>query len=262
MSTTQPNPETAVAVKPSGGMSPEMTTDLIRWEQAEREKREKREAKGKAVGSFEEVKAALKAAFAQLPDMVDVPFHLTPAGQRWARFKVVLQDSPEFIEKIDRTKLPNPEAFDAVAKWDGEFPGPLAFGTTNTAKTRAAWSALGRLYVKEPVYIEGAEVARSFAWFPVRRLATELARYEEAECAADFFRMYDFHHILFIDDADKINWDFNSEKTALFAFYDWIYRHHKPCITTTNKDRKWWADKMGDAFARRLFDDAHFAVKF
>jgi hypothetical protein len=33
-------------------------------------------------------------------------------------------------------------------------------------------------------------------------------------------------------------------------------------ITTTNKDRQWWADKMGDAFARRLFDDAHFAVQF
>jgi hypothetical protein len=243
-------------------MSPEMQNDIAHWQQSEREKRERLEAKNRAAGTFEEVRENLRAAFAQLPDRVDVPFHLTPQGQRWSKFKVVLQDSPEFVEKIDRAKLPNKEAFDAVAKWDGEFPGPLAFGETNTAKTRAAWSALGRLYVREPRWVDGIEVARSFAWFPVRRLVTELARYEEAECAADFFRMSDFHWMLFVDDIDKLNWQFDSEKTALFAFYDWVYRHHKPCITTTNKDRRWWADKMGDAFARRLFDDAHFAVQF
>lgn len=253
MSTETPQP------KP---FSPELAADIARWEQAEREKRQKLEAKGKAVGTFDELKAALKAAFDQLPENVEVPFHLTPQGQRWAKLKVVLQDSPEFIAKIDRAKLPNPEAFDRVAKWDGEFPGPIAFGATNTAKTRAAWSALGRLYVKEPRWIEGCEVARSFTWFPVRRLTTELARYEEAECAADFFRIYDFHSMLFVDDVDKINWDFQSEKNALFAFYDWVYRHHKPCVSTTNKDRKWWAEKMGDAFARRLFDDAHYSVQF
>jgi hypothetical protein len=28
------------------------------------------------------------------------------------------------------------------------------------------------------------------------------------------------------------------------------------------KSRDWWGEKMGDAFARRLFDDAHFAVNF
>lgn len=247
---------------PAKPMSAEMEADIARWSHEREMKRQALEAKGKAIGTFDELKAALKAAFDQLPEKVDMPFHLTPQGDRFAKFKFVLQDSPEFLQKIDRAKLPNPEAFDKVARWDGEFPGPIAFGDTDTAKTRAAWSALGRLYVKEPRWVEGVEVARSFAWFPVRRLATELARYEEAECAADFFRIYDFHSMLFVDDVDKINWDFNSEKTALFAFYDWVYRHHKPCITTTNKDRKWWADKMGDAFARRLFDDAHFAVQF
>lgn len=33
-------------------------------------------------------------------------------------------------------------------------------------------------------------------------------------------------------------------------------------ITTTNKDRAWWSEKMGEAFARRLFEGAHFEVVF
>ncbi len=234
-------------------MSPTMEADYARWCHDQQERKAKLDAAGKAIGTFEGLRDRLKAAFETLPEKVDVPFHLTPEGERMAKFKTVLLDSPEFMARIDRAKLPNPDAFDRVAKWDGQFPGPCAIGPTRTAKTRAAWSAIGRLYVREN---------KPFAWYPVRRLVTELARYEEAECAADFFRMADFHSILFVDDVDKLNWDFNSEKTALFSFFDWVYRHHKPVITTTNKDRKWWCDKMGDAFARRLIDDAHFAVGF
>lgn len=207
----------------------------------------------KAEPTFEDTKAQLAAALATLPDKVDVPYELTPEGERMTQFKRLMQDSPEFLQKIDRKRLPNPEAFDRVTAWNGLSPGPCAWGPTDTAKTRAAWSVVGRLYVHEN---------KPFAWFPGRRLVNELAKYEDNNTADEFFRMYDFFKVLFVDDLDKINWQFDSQKTALFAFYDWIYRRHKPCVTTTNKDRAWWADKMGDAFARRLFDDAHFEVKF
>lgn len=195
--------------------------------------------------------AAIKAAFATLPETVEIPYALTPEGERMAGFKRICPE--EFWRKIDRTRLPNAKAFDAVALWAGGYPGPCAVGKTDTAKSRAAWSALGRLYVKEN---------RPFAWFPVRRLATELGRYEERGAADEFFRAYSHYRVLLVDDVDKINWQFDSHKEQLFAFYDWVYRTNKPCITTTNKDRAWWANKMGDAFVRRLFDDAHFEVKF
>lgn len=191
------------------------------------------------------------AACADLPDKVELPYAMTPEGERMAKFKAICP--PEFLKKIDRTLLTNPDAFDRVSKWDGAFPGPCANGTTDTAKSRATWSALGRLYVREN---------KPFAWFPVRRMITELEVYENRNSADEFFRTYSFFKVLMVDDVDKINWQFESHAALLFSFYDWIYRSHIPCITTTNKNRKWWANKMGDAFARRLFDDAHFEVSF
>lgn len=197
-------------------------------------------------------KAAFLGALATLPDVAPtLPYYMTEEGRRLAAFKPVCP--VEFFAKIDRTLLPMPELFDRVANWDGSFPGPCACGTTNTAKTRAAWSALGRLYVREN---------KPFAWFPVKRLTTELTKYEETGHGFEFFRMYDHFKVLMVDDADKINWDFMSNQESIFSFYDWVYRTRKPCITTTNKSRDWWAKKMGDAFARRLFDDAHFTVNF
>ena len=195
--------------------------------------------------------AVFAAAVAGLPEHVEIPFAATPEGGRWAEFKHVCP--AEFLRRIDRALLPQPAAFDAVANWSGTYPGPLGVGATDTGKTRAAWSALGRLHVKQ---------GRSFAWFPARRLATELERYEKRDAADEFFRAYSHYRALFVDDIDKINWQFESQKEQLFAFYDWVYRTNTPCITTTNKDRTWWTNQMGSAFARRLFEDAHYAITF
>jgi hypothetical protein len=195
--------------------------------------------------------ADFKAACATLPEKVELPYALTPEGERLAMFKRVCPQ--EFFCKVVRERLPNPAAFDAVALWNGNYPGPCATGKTDTAKTRAAWSALGRLYVKDN---------RPFAWFPVRRLVTEFDRYEKHDVADEFFRAYSHYKALFVDDIDKIGAQFDTAKEQLFAFYDWVYRTNKPCITTTNKGRAWWVDRMGEAFARRLFEDAHFEVQF
>ena len=196
-------------------------------------------------------RAAFLAACAALPDTVEKTAAQIEEETRMADFKRVCDE--KFCQKIDRALLACPESFDRVAQWHGKFPGPCATGTTGAAKTRAAWSALGRLYVREK---------RSFAWFPARRLVGEMERYEKIGVTDEFFRQYDHFRVLFVDDIDKINWQFESQQAALFAFYDWIYRHQKPCITTTNNSRAWWAERMGDAFARRLFDDAHFTVEF
>lgn len=193
----------------------------------------------------------LLSAIAQLPDKVEVPYEYTPEGQRMDGFKRVCPE--KFKQRIRRELLPDPIAFDRVALWDGSFPGPMAYGGADTAKTRATWSALGRLYVRQN---------KPFAWFPIKRLITEMAGYDETGSLHDFFRKYAHFSILMVDDCEKFNWDFGSNAELFFAFYDWIYREERPCISTSNKDAEWFADKAGEGVARRLFKDGHFAVEF
>lgn len=197
--------------------------------------------------------AELRANLEALPDAVNLPERLTPEYERMEKFKKVCD--ARFLHKIDRAKLANPRAFDRVADWNGSFPGPLAIGPTGLAKTRAAWSALGRLWVRE---------GKAFAWFPVKRLITEFERYESKGYADEFWKAYSppRFKVLFVDDIDKLNWQFESQGASLWAFYDWVYRAEIACITTTNKPEEWWEEKMGEAFVRRLFTDSHFQVKF
>lgn len=195
--------------------------------------------------------AAFATAVADLPETVELPPEHTPEGSRLIEFRRVCPE--KFMMRVDRSELEDPAAFDAVAEWTGHYPGPLAYGTTGTSKTFAAWSALGRLYVRQ---------GRTFAWFPVRRLITSMQAYEEQNQAEEFFRQYSLCRVLFVDDIDKINWQFESQVALLWSFYDWIYRTKKPCITTSNQSREWWTEKMGEPFARRLFDDAQRPVRF
>lgn len=245
-----------MSAEPKKDMSAEMQRDLERWraQQAELAKAEKAK-EADLPSTFESARAALIAAFQQAPEKVQVPFHLTPQGERLARFKATVKETggERFLEKIDRTKVPNVAAFDAVAKWDGTFPGPCAVGVTGSAKTRASWSALGRLYVYQE---------KAFEWFTAKRLVGTIARYDAAGHGDEFYRQRDFFPILFVDDIDKINWDFESEAAALFAFFDWVYRKNKACLVTTNRSRKWWTERMGDAFVRRLMTDACREVEF
>jgi hypothetical protein len=200
---------------------------------------------------FETARDRLRQTLAALPEKVEVPYDRTPEGERAAQFARVVD--PNFSGKIDVSRIRSAAAFDRVLKWDGSFPGPCATGGTGMGKTFVAWQALRRLYVKEN---------RAFKWFPVRLLVTELERYEKHECTADFFRQCDYFRILFVDDIDKINWDFESHAQMLFSFLDWVYRAKKPCIVTTNRDRAWWKQKAGDALVRRLFDDGCVEVNF
>ncbi len=203
------------------------------------------------VSEFEKARAALAATLAKAPESVTIPFEITPAGERAAQFKRVCDE--RFYVEVDYLRVKCRAAFDRVLAWDGRFPGPAATGSTGLGKTLASWCALRRLYV---------DTNMPFAWFPVRRLVTELERYEKKDCADEFFRNYDFFKILFVDDLDKINWDFESHAQMLFSFFDWVYRTKKPCIVTTNRSRKWWTDKAGEAFVRRLFVDACVEVEF
>ena len=192
----------------------------------------------------------MREAVQHLPEHVVIPYDMTPEGQRLTRFRIVCP--PEFMRKIDRSQLNTPEAFDRVAKWDGTAPGPLAFGPTGCGKTRAAWSALGRLCVRE---------GKSISFYTTKRL-TEV--YFEHHMKGDptwLWRQLASLNAILIDDLDKMELN-DRNATMLFEFYDWVYREHRPVITTTNRDRDWWSGKMGTAFCRRLFDEAHTIVSF
>lgn len=162
----------------------------------------------------------------------------------------------EFRRPLDRSQLKNPGAFEQVAHWNGRYPGPLGVGLTGTAKTRAAWVALRRLFVCSQV--------PSFRWYIASDL---LQRYADARGSGNqlyFLRGGSGAYAapLFIDDLDKINFAFDSETSNLFAIYDAIYRENIPCLATTNQTKAWWAHKMGAHFTRRLFEGAHQVVQF
>lgn len=204
--------------------------------------------------SFEEVKDRLLKRIETLPESVDVPFEKTAAGERQARFNRALTGvADEFLKPLNSRLLKSPGAYNVVARWEGKFPGPIATGPTGTRKTGAAFAALQRLFVHEN---------RAFSFFPVKRLISEYSRYEKKDILDEFYRMLLHYPVLLVDDVDKINCQFESEMSALFQFYDWVYRARRPVITTTNQNRAWWTDKFGSAFVRRLFDEAHFEVKF
>lgn len=222
--------------------------ELQRWQDRENLRLGQRTARHEGMEWAEVAKIAAECLPETAPPL---PYEMTSEGIRMDAFRELCPE--EFCQKPDRARLPDATAFDQVAQWNGGFPGPLATGATERAKTRAAWSALGRLHVKE---------GKSFAWFPVKRLITEFLRYESKDAADQFWRYYGNYDLLFVDDVDKINWSFDSESAALFQFYDWVYRERRPCITTTNRGQQWWTEKMTEAFARRLFKDAHYPVVF
>lgn len=79
-------------------------------------------------------KEAVQSACANLPEHVERPYALIPEGERFAAFKRICP--PEFMHRIDRTLLPNPEAFDAIASWSGACLGLSA--SASPARARPA----------------------------------------------------------------------------------------------------------------------------
>lgn len=227
-------------------MTPEMQADYERWLAKKAEK----EVKGEA-STLSDAISAVKREFEALPEHVEMPDHYKPEVERLDRFRIMCPE--EFMRPLNRHQLVSPAAFDDVAGWDGNFPGPLAVGPTATAKTRAVWMALRRLYVDQNI---------SFAWFPVRKLIAEMAKAEGDGYPEGFFRQYSHYKIWFVDDIDKINLQFSSQTSALWEFSDHCYRNRKRLIATTNRDREWWDETLGSTLTRRLFVDGCLPVQF
>jgi hypothetical protein len=158
----------------------------------------------------------------------------------------------EFKGAIVPARLPDQTAFWKLASWNGTYPGPIGYGPTNTAKSRAVWCALRRLCIED---------AKTFSWLTAKQLAEKYFTKHMEGRPEDFWEFFTRTDLGFIDDIDKL--ELNERNSGvLFEFYDWAYREHRPIIGTTNRSRAWWVDKMGEAHTRRMFDDAHFSVEF
>jgi hypothetical protein len=158
----------------------------------------------------------------------------------------------EFRGPIKKDMLPDALAFQSVADWDGTYPGPIAWGPTNTAKSRAVWVALRRLCIDK---------AQTFTWHTAKQLTERYFKHHMEGEPEKFWEYFLRTELTYIDDVDKLELN-DRNQGVLFEFYDWAYRDHRPVIATTNKSRAWWVDRMGDAHTRRMFDDAHRAVEF
>lgn len=177
-------------------------------------------------------------------------FSTLARGDRLARFRKACP--PQFMAKIEPHRLSNPSQFATVAAWKGTFPGFCCLGPTGGGKTRAVWSALGRLCVEE---------GRTFTWFTAKRLSEVYFEYHMDGEPERFWIDQSRFEILFLDDIDKIEQNSRND-TLLWEFADWIYRDKRPCISTTNQDRDWWTRRMGESFIRRFMDEAQVEVKF
>jgi hypothetical protein len=183
--------------------------------------------------------------------------------ERWLKFYEI-SCPEEFKQAISRQLLRSPKAFDALAAWDGSFPGYCCTGGTNCGKTRAVWNSIRSLVETN---------AKGFVSYTARGLVEEYLKFHMDGTPKDFWRElgwrgYDSFekrnsapNLIFVDDLDKV--DMNDRNCGvLFELFDRVYRDHVPCVSTTNQSRAWWIGKMGEAFVRRFMDDAQRELKF
>jgi hypothetical protein len=158
----------------------------------------------------------------------------------------------EFQKPIDLS-LVRP-AYHTLMKWDGTFPGYCCVGDTNSGKTRACWSVLSAL-------------SAGFTYYGARDLIDAHWDWHGGmwdKVFGTWRLMHGCHHqlhVMLLDDVDKVA--MNPITTELlFNFYDIVYEEQIPCLSTTNRSRQWWKDKMGEAFTRRFLDDGQKELQF
>jgi hypothetical protein len=152
----------------------------------------------------------------------------------------------EFQKPIDLA-LVRP-AYHTLMKWDGTFPGYCCVGDTSAGKTRACWRVL-------------ENIPGWFHYYGARDLIDAQWDWHGDMWEKIFTGPACTIPLVFLDDVDKVA--LNSLTTELlFTFFDLIYERQIPCLSTTNRDRKWWLDKMGAAFTRRFMDGGLVELKF
>jgi len=179
------------------------------------------------------------------------------AAERAEREAQLLAQLPaqHLATPLERRLLPNLEATRAAFRWDGRFPGLLLTGPTGTGKTRTAIALLRKLCVEGRLRLKA---------YSLQALLGDLEEYNKHGRTRGYDGPNPYRtraDILFIDDIDKFNRQFQSQATMLWEFYNWVYADGRAALSTTQMSLEEWEKLMGASFARRL-REAHHIIPF
>lgn len=163
-------------------------------------------------------------------------------AQRLARFTELCP--AQFRKRIDRTLLPNLEAWDAADTWDGAYPGLWLWShTTGRGKTRMAWRLYGRHHVDR-----GRSVIKASG----QALAEEYFGYHMDGDPRGFYRWLHHGQILVIDDLDKVDYEDRRYGRMIRELFDEIYARQWPVIVTANEPIDYFTSVLGASAVRRM----------
>lgn len=162
---------------------------------------------------------------------------------------------PRFLEKIDRTKIPNLAGWDDADTWTGGCPGVWLWShETGEAKTRFLWRKFGEFHVeqgKTVARVTGLNLAEEYHDCFVRA-RTDL-----------FYARFDRVDVVMLDDLDKM--DLPAEGTSfaeqdrgarnarmLRELFDKFYEQLTPVLVTANEPIAWFAARIGPSGERRM----------
>lgn len=189
----------------------------------------------------------------QTQEEIDAKIRALVERQRMENFRRFAP--PEFVQKIDRTKIPNLKAWDLADSWEGTFPGRWLWShETGEAKTRMLWKKFGQFHVRK-----GMSVQRVTGL----NLAEDYHDAYNKSRTANFYRDLCSTDVLMLDDLDKMplpspkagfSESDNSRRNArmLRELFDSLYEDHSIVLVTSNEPIAWFAERIGESAERRM----------
>jgi len=142
---------------------------------------------------------------------------------------------PAEYRNTNYARLPNPEKFEQVQKWQYGPVGLLVVGPTRRGKTRAVWKLLERLHFDEHRNI--------IAFSPMDLKLAVANAWRDTETTEDWIRGLRYAGVLFLDDLDTIKFTEAVEET-IYDIFEFRPTHAKPVIATLNQSGPQLAARM------------------
>jgi len=142
---------------------------------------------------------------------------------------------PAEYRNTNYERLPNPEKFEQVQKWQYGPVGLLVVGPTRRGKTRAVWKLLERLHFDEHRNI--------IAFSPMDLKLAVANAWRDSETTEDWISTLRHASVLFLDDLDTIKFTEAVEET-IYDIFEFRPMHAKPVIATLNQSGRQLAARM------------------
>jgi hypothetical protein len=161
----------------------------------------------------------------------------------------------QFQAKIDRTLIPNLEAWDKADAWHGSFPGLWLWSNdTGEAKTRMLWRKFGQMHVecgKAVLRVSGLNLAENYHDCHNRNRSGQ------------FYADLTAFQVVMLDDLDKmplpqIQQGFSEQANAdrngrmIRELFNRFYENKTVVLVTANEDIRWFGERIGESAERRM----------